>query len=62
VHVATAYLVFVGVESSGAPRAIPPVLPQSDDDERRFREAVIRREHRLAQRAAILVSRGGQPA
>jgi uncharacterized protein (TIGR00369 family) len=63
VHVATAYLVFVGVEVTGAPRPIPPVLPQSDDDERRFREAVIRREHRLAQRAAILVSRGGvQPA
>jgi hypothetical protein len=34
------------------------VAPQSETDERRFREAVIRREHRLAQRRAILVSRG----
>jgi uncharacterized protein (TIGR00369 family) len=58
VHVATAYLVFVGVDGSGRPREIPPVAPQSETDERRFREAVIRREHRLAQRRAILVSRG----
>ena len=51
--VATAYLVFVGVDVSGHPRAIPPVLPESPDDERRFREAIIRREHRLARRRAI---------
>jgi acyl-CoA hydrolase len=60
VHVATAYLVFVGVDGSGRPREIPPVAPQSETDERRFREAVIRREHRLAQRQAILVSRSAQ--
>jgi acyl-CoA hydrolase len=58
--VATAYLVFVGVDATGRPRQVPPVLPQSGTDERRFREAVIRREHRLAQRQAILVSRGAQ--
>jgi uncharacterized protein (TIGR00369 family) len=62
VHVATAYLVFVGVDATGAPRAIPPVAPQDENDRRRFREAVIRREHRLAQRQAILVSRGATPA
>ena len=59
VHVATAYLVFVGVDSTGAPRSVPPVVPLDSADQRRFREAVIRREHRLAQRQAILVSRGG---
>ncbi|GAA2527486.1 acyl-CoA thioesterase [Winogradskya humida] len=51
--VATAYLVFVGVDVSGQPRPVPPVLPESPDDERRFREAIIRREHRLARRTAI---------
>ncbi|GAA2572626.1 acyl-CoA thioesterase [Winogradskya consettensis] len=51
--VATAYLVFVGVDVSGQPRPVPPVLPESPDDERRFREALIRREHRLARRKAI---------
>jgi acyl-CoA hydrolase len=58
VHVATAYLVMVGVDSGGRPRDIPPVLPQTETDLRRFREAVIRREHRLARRQAILLSRG----
>jgi acyl-CoA hydrolase len=51
--VATAYLVFVGVDVSGQPRTVPPVLPETPDDQRRFREALIRREHRLARRKAI---------
>ena len=59
VEVATAYLVFVGVDATGRPRPIPPVLPETAEDERRFREAEFRREHRLARRAAILHSRSG---
>jgi acyl-CoA hydrolase len=51
--VVTAYLVFVGVDASGHPRPVPPVLPETPEDERRFREALIRREHRLARRKAI---------
>ena len=58
-RVATAYLVFVGVDVSGHPRAVPPVLPESAEDERRFREAIIRREHRLARRKAIQAARAG---
>jgi acyl-CoA hydrolase len=57
VHVATAYLVMVGVDGTGRPRDVPPVIPQTETDHRRFREAVIRREHRLARRQAILLSR-----
>jgi acyl-CoA hydrolase len=55
--VATAYLVFVAVDSSGQPRPVPPVRPESAEDERRFREAIIRREHRLARRTAIQKAR-----
>jgi acyl-CoA hydrolase len=55
--VATAYLVFVAVDVAGGPRPVPPVLPGSPDDERRFREALIRREHRLARRHAIMQAR-----
>jgi acyl-CoA hydrolase len=51
--VATAYLVFVAVDVAGHPRSVPPVLPGDAEDQRRFREALIRREHRLARRAAI---------
>lgn len=58
VRVATAYLVFVAVDDQGRPRAVPPVLPETDEDRRRVGEAEIRRTHRLARRAAILASRG----
>lgn len=57
--VATAYLVFVAVDVAGGPRTVPPVLPESPEDERRFREALIRREHRLARRHAIQAARTG---
>ncbi|PZF79110.1 acyl-CoA thioesterase [Jiangella anatolica] len=55
--VATAYLVFVALGPDGAPREVPPVLPETDEDRRRFAEAEIRRTHRLARREAILRSR-----
>ena len=60
-QVASAYLVFVAVDGDGAPRQVPPVLPESDEDRRRFAEAEIRRKHRLARRAAILASRDAAP-
>lgn len=55
--VATAYLVFVALDEDGAPRQVPPVLPETEEDRRRFAEAKIRRTHRLARREAILASR-----
>ncbi|XTZ17566.1 acyl-CoA thioesterase [Micromonospora echinospora] len=57
VPVATAYLVFVAVDVGGAPRPVRPVLPENPEDERRFREAEIRRAHRLARRRAIQAHR-----
>ncbi|MDX2971649.1 acyl-CoA thioesterase [Kribbella solani] len=56
-HVASAYLVFVAVDEAGQPRAVPQVVPVTDEDRRRLREAEIRRSHRLARRAAIIASR-----
>lgn len=63
-HVASAYLVFVAIDDDEHPRRIPPVMPENDEDRRRFREAEIRRGTRLARREAILRSRereGHQP-
>ncbi len=57
VTVATAYLVFVAVDAEGKPRAVRAVRPETPEDERRFREAEIRRAHRLAKREAIQRSR-----
>lgn len=59
VHVGTAYLVFVAVNPDGSPRPIPPLAPVTPEDFRRQQEAIIRRESRLARRAAILTSREG---
>ena len=61
-RVATAYLVFVAVDEDGRPREVPPVLPETAEDRRRFGEAEIRRAHRLARRAAILAVAGGRHA
>lgn len=66
IDVATAYLVFVAIGADGRPQPVRPVLPQTAEDERRWREAEIRRAHRLARREAIQAYRvgpgGGQPA
>ncbi|MDT0309364.1 acyl-CoA thioesterase [Streptomyces sp. DSM 44917] len=64
-RVATAYLVFAAVDEEGRPRPVPPVIPATDRDRRRFQEAQIRRTHRLARRREILElrrrGRQGQP-
>jgi acyl-CoA hydrolase len=56
-HVASAYLVFVGIDDAEHPRQIPMMMPENDEDRRHFREAEIRRGNRLALREAIVRSR-----
>ncbi|WP_062216357.1 acyl-CoA thioesterase [Streptomyces sp. NBRC 109706] len=60
-RVGTAYLVFAAVDENGKPRPVPPVLPETELDLRRYEEAQIRRTHRLARRREILElrARGG---
>jgi len=60
--VASAYLVFVGVDADGKPRAVRPVLPEDAMDRQRWHEAEIRRAHRLARRLAISDSRAPRQA
>ncbi|AYN40991.1 acyl-CoA thioesterase [Streptomyces dangxiongensis] len=52
-QVGSAYLVFAAVDADGKPRRVPPVVPETDRDRRRYQEAQIRRTHRLARRRAI---------
>jgi acyl-CoA hydrolase len=59
-HVASAYLVYVALDEDGAPRPVAPVVPETPEDQRRFREAEIRRQARLARREAILRSRAAE--
>lgn len=56
-HVGSAFFVFVAVDEHGKPRSIPPLDLTTPEEERRFREAQIRREHRLAAKAEIEAGR-----
>jgi acyl-CoA hydrolase len=56
-HVASAYFVFVAIDAAGAPRPVPRLTPESPDEERRMREAEIRRAHRLAKKQEIETGR-----
>jgi acyl-CoA hydrolase len=52
-QVGSAYLVFAAVDADGKTRPVPPVIPETERDKRRYQEAQIRRTHRLARRRAI---------
>jgi acyl-CoA hydrolase len=47
-HVATSYLTFVAIDAAGKPRAVPQVMPESEVEQRRFHDAQVRRQSRLA--------------
>lgn len=49
-HVVSAYLTFVGLDQTGRPTAVPDVLPETDDEKRRYRSAQVRRDARLRTR------------
>jgi len=50
-HVASAYLVFVAIDRGGRPVRVPALLPETADEQRRFADALLRREHREAESA-----------
>jgi uncharacterized protein (TIGR00369 family) len=49
-HAASAYLTYVALDPQGAPREVPPLMLETDEERRRNREARSRREIRLAER------------
>jgi acyl-CoA hydrolase len=50
VHNCSAYLTFVALDSDGRATPVDPVIPESEDEMRRYRQAGERRESRLALR------------
>jgi uncharacterized protein (TIGR00369 family) len=60
VHASSAYFVFVAIGEDGAPRPVPPILPETDDQRRRQREARLRREARLAHKRAVKAARAAE--
>jgi acyl-CoA hydrolase len=49
-HTCSAYLTFVALDENGKSTAIPLVIPETDEEQRRYRQAGERREYRLALR------------
>ena len=49
-HTTSAYLTYVALDESHCPMPVPPVVCQTADERRRYREALVRRKRRMGQR------------
>jgi acyl-CoA hydrolase len=56
-HTNTAYLTMVALDDAGRPAEVPQLQAVSPDEQRRMREAELRRGNRLEERAEILARR-----
>lgn len=62
-HTNSCYLTFVAIDRNGRPVEVPPVIPETDDERRRYDAAQARRQRRLeerdSERLALEASRRG---
>jgi acyl-CoA hydrolase len=56
-HTNTAYITMVALDDEGNPAAVPPLIAETPEQQRRMREAELRRANRLAEREQILAHR-----
>lgn len=52
-HAASCFLTYVALDDKGRPTPIEPVIPESKDEKRRFKQAMTRRKIREVERAEI---------
>ena len=57
-HTSTAYVTMVALDDDGRPTEVPPLHAETEAEQRRQREADVRRRNRLAEREEILRHRG----
>jgi acyl-CoA hydrolase len=57
-HTSTAYLTMVALSDEGEPQAVAGVIPETEEEKRRQREAQLRRDNRLRERSEIRRARG----
>lgn len=60
-HTNTAYLTMVALDDDGNPVAVPGLIATTPTEQRRMREAGLRRSNRLAERDQILAHREHDP-
>lgn len=51
-HTNTCYFTMVAVDKDGKPQAVPPFIPQTDEEKERYQEAEDRRKQRMARRTS----------
>jgi acyl-CoA hydrolase len=56
-HTSSAYLTMVAIDDQGRPQPVPPFVAESATEQRREREAQLRRANRLAERQQIITER-----
>ena len=56
-HTNTAYLTMVALDEDGRPAPVPPLTATTPTEQRRLREAELRRANRLAEREVIVAQR-----
>lgn len=59
-HTNTAYLTMVALDDEGRPTGVAPIAPATPAEERRAREAQLRRANRLAEREQIVAGRDAE--
>jgi acyl-CoA hydrolase len=52
-HISTAYIVYVALDDTGRPTAVPSLIVETDDEKRRQAAARVRREFRLRREEAV---------
>jgi acyl-CoA hydrolase len=55
-HTSSAYVTFVAIDQNREPHSVPPLILETEDDRRRYREAGERRRYRLNMRHKPLVA------
>ena len=50
-HTSSAFVTFVAIDDQGKPKPIPLVIPETEEDKRRYEQAEVRRRYRLEHRA-----------
>jgi len=46
-HTGTAYITYVALDKNGKPTRAPPIIPETDEEKRRYAEAKARRQKRI---------------
>jgi hypothetical protein len=59
-HTDTAYLTMAALDKAGNPAPVPPVIATTPAEQRRMREAELRRANRITERAQLRAHREGE--